>query len=296
MNTKNNNINKRIAIICGGSTTQKFLNQNSNVSLYINGFDNGKSTGLLRMLYPNTLGYSDFRKNASKIIEIEGNYQVSKLIEKRVHSEHLSRYKIELNEVSQALFGEIYSQEISLVCEDLMNIYGSTIALGNVVFAAAEIKLKSLTVSLSRFNKIHSIKMYSVSKDQNFYLYGLDKSGKLYMEQDMVAEVPHTEIVDIQFMRNQIGTKHIVALSSLQKLKIREKIVVLSPGTFFSSIYPSLPFLEIMEDAKVFFVPNHAPDWDNPHLSTDEMFEMCRNYLGNIEKITEEQFKSLVAR
>jgi len=58
-----------ITIISGGSGSaniQKGLYEicpNLPINLLINGYDDGKSTGVLRKLYLNTLGISDFRKN-----------------------------------------------------------------------------------------------------------------------------------------------------------------------------------------------------------------------------------------
>ena len=56
-------------IISGGSGStniQKGLNEicpTIPINLLINGYDEGKSTGVLRNLFKNTSGISDFRKN-----------------------------------------------------------------------------------------------------------------------------------------------------------------------------------------------------------------------------------------
>ena len=58
-----------ITIVTGGSGStniQKELYKICpalSVNLLINGYDDGKSTGTLKKLFPNTLGISDFRKN-----------------------------------------------------------------------------------------------------------------------------------------------------------------------------------------------------------------------------------------
>ena len=75
-----------ITIISGGSGStniQKGLHEicpNLSINLLINGYDDGKSTGILRKLFPNTLGISDFRKN--QLLEYEllhGNNNIYKL-------------------------------------------------------------------------------------------------------------------------------------------------------------------------------------------------------------------------
>ena len=66
-----------ISIFTGGSGNVELINslaqlqkklKNLKINLLINGYDNGKSTGFLRDLFPGLLGPSDFRKNCSNLI------------------------------------------------------------------------------------------------------------------------------------------------------------------------------------------------------------------------------------
>ena len=58
-----------ITLISGGSGSENIqrglykINKNINLNIIINGYDDGKSTGILRKLFKNSLGISDFRKN-----------------------------------------------------------------------------------------------------------------------------------------------------------------------------------------------------------------------------------------
>jgi hypothetical protein len=58
-----------ISLVTGGSGSENIqiglflLNSNIELNLIINGYDDGKSTGILRNLFPGSLGISDFRKN-----------------------------------------------------------------------------------------------------------------------------------------------------------------------------------------------------------------------------------------
>jgi 2-phospho-L-lactate transferase/gluconeogenesis factor (CofD/UPF0052 family) len=92
-----------ITIISGGSGSeniQKGLNKISpklSINLLINGYDDGKSTGLLRKMFPNTLGISDFRKN--QILEYKlkyGDNSIYKLLNLRFTNKNPYIYIIEL--------------------------------------------------------------------------------------------------------------------------------------------------------------------------------------------------------
>jgi 2-phospho-L-lactate transferase/gluconeogenesis factor (CofD/UPF0052 family) len=64
----------RIALFCGGrgsaSITRALLDSaDCQLTLLINGFDDGCSTGLVRRLIPGMLGPSDFRKNLARVLD-----------------------------------------------------------------------------------------------------------------------------------------------------------------------------------------------------------------------------------
>ena len=79
-----------ITIITGGSGSSniqegllKFC-PDVNLNLVINGYDDGKSTGILRKNFPGSLGISDFRKN--QLLEYKlryGNNDIYKLLNLR---------------------------------------------------------------------------------------------------------------------------------------------------------------------------------------------------------------------
>ena len=68
-----------ITIFSGGSGNIELLsilndlkNKNLiNLNLLINGYDDGKSTGFLRELFPTMLGPSDFRKNCENLLNLK---------------------------------------------------------------------------------------------------------------------------------------------------------------------------------------------------------------------------------
>ena len=64
----------KIALFSGGSGNIRFINLINNLpgaelTILVNGYDDGKSTGEIRKYIPGILGPSDFRKNISHLID-----------------------------------------------------------------------------------------------------------------------------------------------------------------------------------------------------------------------------------
>lgn len=81
---------KKIAIFCGGRGSQYITREalrrsDIDLTLLVNAYDDGLSTGMLRALVPGMLGPSDFRKNLSYLLRLYSPMQLSlqKLIEYR---------------------------------------------------------------------------------------------------------------------------------------------------------------------------------------------------------------------
>ena len=92
--------NTKISIFSGGSGNLE-LNKNlykilgENLTIIINAYDDGKSTGLLREIVPGMLGPSDFRKN---IVNLINETNISKkrlkyLLNFRLNSHSLNEIK-----------------------------------------------------------------------------------------------------------------------------------------------------------------------------------------------------------
>ena len=68
---KNSNI--KISLFSGGSGNDRFVDlirelNNVELNIIVNGYDDGKSTGVLRSYIPGMLGPSDYRKNLVYLI------------------------------------------------------------------------------------------------------------------------------------------------------------------------------------------------------------------------------------
>ena len=87
----------RIVIFSGGrgctNIIKSMLNQTqADLSIIVNAYDNGKSTGRIRAFIPGILGPSDIRKNVSTVLEYFNQIKLVDLLEFRLsnNSENIS--------------------------------------------------------------------------------------------------------------------------------------------------------------------------------------------------------------
>src|SRR4051812_48981002 len=70
----------RVALFCGGRGSSTIIREllrwpQVELSLLVNAYDDGLSTGALRRFIPDMLGPSDFRKNLSTLLDLHSNEQ-----------------------------------------------------------------------------------------------------------------------------------------------------------------------------------------------------------------------------
>ena len=76
MNSKE--VKMKVVVFSGGRGAGEIINAFHNrpdvsLTVLINGYDDGKSTGVIRSLFPQLLGPSDFRKVISNILSVGDN-------------------------------------------------------------------------------------------------------------------------------------------------------------------------------------------------------------------------------
>ena len=78
----------KVILFCGGSGSESIIKYFSNqknieLTLIVNAYDDGKSTGQLRKIIPDLLGPSDFRKFFSLNVFLEEHNNLKKILEHR---------------------------------------------------------------------------------------------------------------------------------------------------------------------------------------------------------------------
>jgi 2-phospho-L-lactate transferase/gluconeogenesis factor (CofD/UPF0052 family) len=193
----------RIVLFCGGrgsATIIRALLRHSDVdlTLLVNAYDDGLSTGALRNFIPGMLGPSDFRKNLSYLFGnySQAQYALKSLMEYRLQGgiEELARYAqsgdpAPLEEPLKSWFAQLPSPSRlrALLSRFFAHAAGRDFdyrdcSLGNLVFAGAYLEKNSdfnaaaATVSELVGSRAH---LLNVGEQQNRVLVGLKQDGSL---------------------------------------------------------------------------------------------------------------------
>lgn len=210
----------KIVMFCGGrgsGTIISALTQTESVelTLLVNGYDDGKSTGVVRRMIPGMLGPSDFRKNLSNVMS---NYphllHVSQMMEYRLTSEDinypadqdLSKIVSQIaNRHSDDLTASQYvriTSWLELVSRSLQDFFKddptsfADMSLGNLIFGGAFLENESnFNVAVDEVCKIFKLpaKILNITNGENRILVALANSG-VFLENE--ANIVENRVID----------------------------------------------------------------------------------------------------
>jgi 2-phospho-L-lactate transferase/gluconeogenesis factor (CofD/UPF0052 family) len=238
------------------------------LTLAINGYDDGMSTGEVRRFLGDALGPSDFRKNASHLARILRTCPEStiELLDRRLPSPCTRDQAVA---VFQGIDGPVreplarFEQELAVSGKSFQF---SDCAIGNVVFAGsfllAERRFNDAVDDYCALLGLPRGLIENVSDGTDAYLVALDPEDRLLAsEADIVDAKAQNRIKDIYLLDHRLGADETARLASRPGPEIAawlhahersvplnprlvEKIaaadlIVYSPGTQHSSLFPS---------------------------------------------------------
>lgn len=265
----------KIALFSGGSGTESITNEivrmdNIDLSIIVNAYDDGHSTGVLRDLVNGMLGPSDIRKNIQRLIspEMNSSNEVKKIINFRFGKDLDSLGgKEALKEIAESSFANIaklgndvvnilddFKKYIQIFLEFISDkeIDFSDFSLGNILFTGCFIQNGSdFNKTIEEFSNKLLLKgaVFNVTEGENLILAGIKKDGEiLKRESEIVSPQSDVEIEDI-FLLERAGVdsregwiKEQVFPKLNGKVKdVLEKcdVIIYGGGTQFSSLFPS---------------------------------------------------------
>ncbi|MBC7997050.1 MAG: YvcK family protein [Leptolyngbya sp.] len=259
----------KVALFCGGRGSASLiqeLNHSSQVqlSLIVNGYDDGLSTGELRDLVPTMLGPSDFRKNLSRLLDLHSNeqYSLQQLLEYRFpkeFSEAESRAfedyvnnpdgKHALPSPLDTMFGELQPSVRTAVVKRIKKFFAyerehqqslnySDCSLGNLVFAGAYLEsddfnssVRNLATDFGSFSEL-----INVTRGENRTLVALKTDGQLLArESEIVGPQSRAAIAKIFLLEKALDDESKKALS---EMSFDEKVAFLSERNSDVTISP----------------------------------------------------------
>ena len=314
-----------VVIFSGGRGSSSLLsairsmdNVQSITSL-INTYDDGKSSGELRKIF-NMPGPSDIRKVQELYLNKSNrNYNLIKsLFQKRINLDR-TKFILLLNQYIQTnyqiLFDiKISDKKINLYLKKYLKVFRnliikkkintSDLSLMNIIFAGSYFyNKKNINKSIDGLSKLFGIKekVYSCGT-KNLFLLGINQNNKVFdSESKIVEQRSNVNMKDIfltnkKLVLNDLSKKDKIKkiylnatkdnISYEAKIKIQKaNIIIYSPGTPFSSLYPSYfcnnigYFISNNKKAKKILITNIGSDYETPDFDANDYIMNTLKYL-----------------
>lgn len=285
-----------ITVISGGSGDNslikglKSLYPHANVKVVINAYDSGKSTGVCRRL-TNTLGVSDIRKNHIRMY-------------KAIHRSHLNpnivafyedRYDFnkghELEEILEKLndwdlnIFDVYAKKF-FANPETKNETFNDFSVANIIYAQMFKDLGYEQTNKYFCDMLDIDDFVILNSFDNVYIHAHLKDGReLSDEGDIVVlDDPNNKIDHLSYHTEDnygVNPKAIEALNDAD-------LIIISTGTFWSSIYPSLEYLDFYKyvneaKAKKIWVINSKEDHDAWGVSSNDFIDIVSKLGLNLD-------------
>lgn len=273
---------KNIVAFCGGRGSESFikawnLSQNNNLSLVINAYDDGLSTGRIRDYIPQFLGPSDFRKNIVHYLyscSDEFKLEIAKILEKRIESKaELIKILDNLEKkVTTPYVGRVYASFIKSINEflayekeNVSDFDYSDCAFGNLILAGfylqndfdfqraidQALNIMEINCQLLTASNENNISLIATTTENEFLgkesliVNGLYR-GSINRLGFMNSDLLHSENAFISGIKSEVEIRKILEKcivpkpnSKAEKNIISSDILCFLPGTQNSSLFPS---------------------------------------------------------
>ena len=323
-----------MVMFCGGrgatTITQALIRQtNAKITLIINCYDNGLSTGRIRNYLDGILGPSDFRKNLSTVLSTIEQNEVSNFLEHRIESFDsqtldlldlvIRDSKLDLNLISATQWQHISTalhQFRSYELERLKKFDYSDCAIGNLIIAGQYLKnLNNINNTFQNISKTFlgtnsRFEIINATDGTNLYLCGKSTDNRWILSEEEIVENPdrlrisevfltakqlkdHSKIDDTTWVYPSLNPEAQIAIQNAN-------IIIYGPGTPTSSLYPTYltkdlgKIIAANQDALKLFISNILPDKDDPFGNLESRIEGTISHLTRNEKIDKHDLINLI--
>ena len=281
MDMRNKKIN--VVLFSGGRGTSniiKFLSQHElySLSVIVNGYDDGLSTGEIRKIYKGILGPSDFRKTIGTVAKYSKYYgdNLSNLLEYRIsnddnwiiNGEAQSRnFPQKISEIIENLPFKISNfilENLNSGVSKILNkgFYPQDFALGNIIISSLYSKTNNFNESIAKFQNGLGLSeiVFNISDGTDLKLIAVtDEMQILNSEASIVSQskknvrrvflvrnyLTESELAKLSIEKNKVMS-HLESISvvpeinqNVPKLITQSDIIIYGPGTPNSSLFPT---------------------------------------------------------
>jgi 2-phospho-L-lactate transferase/gluconeogenesis factor (CofD/UPF0052 family) len=231
----------------GGATIARELlrTRSTELSLVINGYDNGLSSGALRRYLPGMLGPSDFRKNLLLHLDSDDAGQVALIwmlthrLPRGATRQDLSQLIDAIAAPASAAFAHLPPQARAGILRELTvfrhwherhssGLDLADCALGNLVFAGSYLRLAgdfNAAVAACAATFGSPARLLNVTAGQNAFLVALKQNGKLLADEaEIVGPQDGGAITDLFLLREPVTWSCRDELTALPPQQLRQEL------------------------------------------------------------------------
>ncbi len=292
-----------------------------NLSLLINGYDDGLSTGIIRSANRGMLGPSDFRKNFTYIIDdfTESNRNIKRLFEHRMsESETKNLLQSPANLIALLLAQEFTLDSRSQAFIERYFLLGATqllqftqnfdelvgFSIGNIVMGGLFVETQDFNLALLNLTRQFQLtaQLINVSTEDDSKLVAFDAEGNLLKnEADIVnyrgdKPLKSFYLLSLASLTSLDASKSyteseieslakIPPISKEAQLALQEAdVIIFGSGTQFSSLLPSYRICRsaiLDSSAKKVAIVNNHYDSDIQNISFDQFMGQILAELGS---------------
>lgn len=270
----------KLVIISGGSGNDALIkgveklfvgNEKVDVKVIVNAYDNGKSTGVCRAI-TNTLGVSDIRKNHSRLYKaIYGDHCDKNLLEFYCERYNFPKGK-ELENVLNLLenwnMSEYKDYAIRFFARPEAKSYEfNDFSVSNIIYSEMYSELGYEKTNKHFCDRMNIPDFVVLNSFDNLFVKAETQSGKIISDEGEIVcwNNPDDKIVKMHY---DVKNKSVGLNPYALKLLDEADFIVISTGTFWSSIQPTLDYLDFYKfvnasKAKKVWVMNNEEDGDS---------------------------------
>jgi 2-phospho-L-lactate transferase/gluconeogenesis factor (CofD/UPF0052 family) len=289
-----------ITIITGGTGSENIqtelfnINKDISLNLIINGYDDGKSTGIIRNKFKNSLGISDFRKN--QILEYKLRYKnenekIYYLLNHRF-TNNTNPYNYIINLIKDNCIDNEKLKEF-LICNTdyffklklIENIKYEDFNFMNIIYCSLLHKNNNSIITVCNIiKKILNLKNnIFINSNENLILNGITQNNKILLNEESIVDFndKNDKIIDIYFDKNKIPFLN----KKTEKILLNSDIIICSCGTQFSSLIPTYKTIRFKKTlqkskAKKYLILNCNYDNDIINYNGDELLDKINEYIN----------------
>lgn len=274
---------KNILVISGGSGNDALLKgifhyyEKAKVKVLVNAYDDGKSTGVCRAI-TNTLGVSDIRKNHYRMYSIKHH----KNINDSIKSFYNERFDLKKGEELSFVIGKLNSWNLSSMIKYARSFFSQAhghefndFSIANIIYSQMfkEVGYEQTNKMMCELLNIDDFVI--MNSFENVTIGAVTNNGTIKDESGIVDFSSNVD--KIKSITYQSESPIVLNSKAIEAI-MNSDMIIISTGTFWSSIYPTLEYGQLYKvinkaKCKKIWMMNNEEDNDSIGIGSNDFIE-----------------------